>query len=155
MPPTTQQKRHWQTAAEMVLMAAEDRGPMMQAHRRSITGSLGVGYDAEAQGSEEISDRKKPASVNRASASSRFSVLPSHCGCNWISSVTFFVIGGVKCFELLDWRFCCSPPSAQMPWRKTPTGKILALPQPPSASVATLRVEIWGSTIKEAEALAD
>jgi hypothetical protein len=26
------QKRHWQTAAEMVLMAAEDRGPMMQAH---------------------------------------------------------------------------------------------------------------------------
>jgi hypothetical protein len=34
------------------------------------------------------------------------------------------------------------------------TGKILALPQPPSASVATMRVEIWGSTIKEAEALA-
>jgi hypothetical protein len=26
------QKRHWQTAAEMVLMAAEDRGPMMHAH---------------------------------------------------------------------------------------------------------------------------
>ena len=27
-----QAKRHWQTAAEAVLAAAEDRGPMMHAH---------------------------------------------------------------------------------------------------------------------------
>jgi hypothetical protein len=32
LPKAEQQKRHWQTAAEVVLMAAEDRGPMMHAH---------------------------------------------------------------------------------------------------------------------------
>jgi len=32
LPKAEQQKRHWQTAAEAVLMAAEDRGPMMHAH---------------------------------------------------------------------------------------------------------------------------
>jgi hypothetical protein len=32
LPKAEQQKRHWQTAAEAVLLAAEDRGPMMHAH---------------------------------------------------------------------------------------------------------------------------
>jgi hypothetical protein len=32
LPKAEQQKRHWQTAAEVVLMAAQDRGPMMHAH---------------------------------------------------------------------------------------------------------------------------
>jgi hypothetical protein len=32
LPKAEQQKRHCQTAAEMVMMAAEDRGPMMHAH---------------------------------------------------------------------------------------------------------------------------
>jgi len=32
LPKAEQQKKHWQTAAEMVLMAAEDRAPMMHAH---------------------------------------------------------------------------------------------------------------------------
>jgi hypothetical protein len=32
LPASERKKRHWQTAAEMVLMAAENRGPMMQAH---------------------------------------------------------------------------------------------------------------------------
>jgi hypothetical protein len=31
LPASEKKKRHWQTAAEM-LMAAEDRGPMMHAH---------------------------------------------------------------------------------------------------------------------------
>jgi hypothetical protein len=32
LPKAEQQKRHWQTTAEAVLAAAEDRGPMMHAH---------------------------------------------------------------------------------------------------------------------------
>ena len=32
LPKAEQAKKHWQTAAEAVLMAAEDRGPMMHAH---------------------------------------------------------------------------------------------------------------------------
>jgi hypothetical protein len=32
LPKAEQAKPHWQTAAEVVLMAAEDRGPMMHAH---------------------------------------------------------------------------------------------------------------------------
>jgi hypothetical protein len=32
LPKAEQAKPHWQTAAEAVLMAAEDRGPMMHAH---------------------------------------------------------------------------------------------------------------------------
>ena len=32
LPAAEQKKRHWLTAAEAVLMAAEDRGPMMHGH---------------------------------------------------------------------------------------------------------------------------
>lgn len=32
LPKAEQKKEHWQTAAEVVLMAAEDRGPLMHAH---------------------------------------------------------------------------------------------------------------------------
>jgi hypothetical protein len=32
LPTAEQAKRHWQTAAEAVLAAADDRGPMMHAH---------------------------------------------------------------------------------------------------------------------------
>ena len=45
LPKAEQAKKHWQTAAEAVLMAAEDRGPMMHAHigisRRSSTTKFG------------------------------------------------------------------------------------------------------------------
>jgi hypothetical protein len=60
LPKAEQAERHWQTAAEMVLMAAEDRGPMMHAHfgmLQALSREASADAAITAQGGEGLQDR--------------------------------------------------------------------------------------------------
>ena len=61
LPKSVQQSPEWQAAGEAVIMAAEDRGPLMHAHVGMMLALHGAKPIPEARQSKAHWGRRKPA----------------------------------------------------------------------------------------------